>query len=86
MDGYRILRDSCVVLFHGKRHPPDMGADEVAAILSYLAVGRGVSHPRRTKPRQRCPRICYSHRVNTATVTPTCLKGGRGVLSSLGAL
>ncbi len=31
------------VLFHGKRHPRDMGADEVARFLSYLAVERDVS-------------------------------------------
>ena len=31
------------ILFHGKRHPRDMGADEVQAFLSHLAVGRSVS-------------------------------------------
>ncbi len=62
----------CVVLFHGKRHPVYMEVDEVAAILSRLAARRSVSHPRRTKPRQRCPKVCYSHRVNPAMVTPTC--------------
>lgn len=31
------------ILFHGKRHPADMGADEVAAFLSDLAVNRQVS-------------------------------------------
>ena len=31
------------ILFHGKRHPSDMGAGEVAAFLSHLAVERGVS-------------------------------------------
>ena len=31
------------VLFHAKRHPRDMGADEVAQFLSYLAVERDVS-------------------------------------------
>ena len=31
------------ILFHGKRHPADMGADEVAAFLSDLAVERQVS-------------------------------------------
>lgn len=31
------------ILFHGKRHPAEMGADEVAAFLSHLAVERGVS-------------------------------------------
>jgi integron integrase len=31
------------ILFHGKRHPRDMGAAEVTAFLSHLAVQRGVS-------------------------------------------
>lgn len=30
-------------MFHGKRHPQDMGAAEVAGFLSHLAVGRQVS-------------------------------------------
>ncbi|GAB3365016.1 MULTISPECIES: integron integrase [Giesbergeria] len=31
------------ILFHGKRHPQEMGSAEVAAFLSYLAVERQVS-------------------------------------------
>ncbi|WP_091529660.1 integron integrase [Fontimonas thermophila] len=31
------------ILFHGKRHPKDLGAAEVAAFLSYLATERKVS-------------------------------------------
>lgn len=31
------------ILFHGKRHPRDMGAPEVEAFLSHLAVDRSVS-------------------------------------------
>ena len=31
------------ILFHGKRHPVEMGAVEVEAFLTYLAVERGVS-------------------------------------------
>ena len=31
------------ILFHGKRHPDEMGAEEVRAFLSHLAVERGVS-------------------------------------------
>ena len=31
------------ILFHGKRHPQDMGAAEVEAFLTYLAVERGVA-------------------------------------------
>jgi integron integrase len=31
------------ILFHGKRHPGDLGPDEVAAFLTYLAVERHVS-------------------------------------------
>ena len=31
------------ILFHGKRHPAEMGKPEVEAFLSYLAVTRRVS-------------------------------------------
>jgi Phage integrase, N-terminal SAM-like domain len=31
------------IVFHGKRHPSDMGAPEVAAFLSYLAIQRNVA-------------------------------------------
>ncbi|MDO9452575.1 MAG: integron integrase [Stagnimonas sp.] len=31
------------ILFHGKRHPADMGAAEVTAFLTHLAVGRDVA-------------------------------------------
>lgn len=31
------------ILFHGKRHPRDMGALEIEAFLSHLALERGVS-------------------------------------------
>lgn len=31
------------ILFHGKRHPKDMGAEEVTAFLSHLASERNVS-------------------------------------------
>ena len=31
------------ILFHGKRHPKDLGAAEVGAFLSHLAVDRKVS-------------------------------------------
>ena len=31
------------ILFHGKRHPQEMGAAEVEAFLTYLAVDRGVA-------------------------------------------
>ncbi len=31
------------ILFHDKRHPRDLGAAEVTAFLSHLAVGRNVS-------------------------------------------
>ena len=32
-----------LILFHGKRHPKELGAAEVSAFLSYLAVDRGVA-------------------------------------------
>ena len=31
------------ILFHGKRHPRDLGADDVTAFLTHLAVNRRVS-------------------------------------------
>ena len=31
------------IFFHNKRHPKEMGANEIAAFLSYLAIERGVS-------------------------------------------
>lgn len=31
------------ILFHGKRHPREMGAEEVQAFLNHLAVNRGVA-------------------------------------------
>jgi integron integrase len=31
------------ILFHGKRHPDEMGEDEIAAFLSYLAIDRVVA-------------------------------------------
>lgn len=31
------------ILFHQKRHPKDMGVDEIRAYLSYLAIGRKVA-------------------------------------------
>ena len=31
------------ILFHGKRHPQEMGAAEVEAFLTHLAVNRGVA-------------------------------------------
>ena len=33
----------CFILFHGKRHPADMGAAEVSAFLSWLATERNVA-------------------------------------------
>lgn len=32
-----------LILFHGKRHPLEMGAPEISAFLTYLAVERNVS-------------------------------------------
>ncbi len=35
------------ILFHGKRHPRDMGAEEIAAFLTHLAVNKHVSADKR---------------------------------------
>ena len=37
------------ILFHGKRHPREMGAREIEAFVSYLATGRGVSASTQTQ-------------------------------------
>ena len=38
-----VQRARRFILFHGKRHPGEMGKQEVEAFLTYLAVRRGVS-------------------------------------------
>ena len=57
------------ILFHDKRHPQEMGADEVEAFLTYLAVERNVAAatalPSRRKIRRSAP--CSSF-------TKTCLR------------
>ena len=42
------------ILFHGKRHPSSMGADEVNAFLSSLAVEEHVSASTQNQPSARC--------------------------------
>lgn len=44
------------VVFHGRRDPRDMGAEEVRAYLSYLAVDRGVAASRRRRRTRRSRR------------------------------
>jgi Phage integrase, N-terminal SAM-like domain len=44
------------ILFHGKRHPAEMGAPEVVQFLSALAVEGKVAAP---WPRSRSPSTCY---------------------------
>ena len=42
------------VRFHGRRHPRELGAPEVAAFLTHLAVDRTRWHPpRRIRPARR---------------------------------
>ena len=62
------------ILFHGKRHPRDMGAAEVEAFLSYLAVERKVSAS--TQNQAKAALLC-THVLN---------KGGCGVTSPFDAL
>jgi site-specific recombinase XerD len=33
----------CFILFHGKRHPRDMGEPEITAFLTHLAVAKNVA-------------------------------------------
>ena len=43
------------IFFHNKRHPAEMGAAEVVAFLSHLAVDRQVATSTKTRPwRQSC--------------------------------
>lgn len=72
------------ILFHGKRHPLEMGAPEVEAFLTHLAVERGVAPatqsqapgwcapawPRETGDARGC-RITHQRRARLATNTPT---------------
>jgi hypothetical protein len=44
------------ILFHDKRHPRDMGAEEVTAFLSQLAVKHEVRHLRKIR---RSTRSCF---------------------------
>ena len=41
------------VLHHNERHPRDMGAADVEAVLTHLAVAKRVRPRRRTRPRVR---------------------------------
>ncbi len=43
------------ILFHGKRHPQEMGEREVAAFLTYLAVERHVSAATQNQARKEMP-------------------------------
>ena len=49
------------IWFQGKRHPKDMGAREIEAFLTHLAVKGKVRRQRRIKPRVR---FCFSMRNN----------------------
>ncbi len=40
------------ILFHGKRHPAEMGKEEIEAFLTYLAIRRGVSPSTRSQALQ----------------------------------
>ena len=40
------------ILFHGKRHPAEMGKEEIEAFLTYVAVRRGVSPSTQNQARQ----------------------------------
>lgn len=44
------------ILFHGKRHPKDMGAAEVRVFLSHLATAEGVQRQERIKNKIRIKR------------------------------
>jgi hypothetical protein len=41
------------ILFHGKHHPSALGAGEVAAFLTHLAVDRAVAPSTQIRPRRR---------------------------------
>lgn len=38
----------CFIVFHGKKHPSQLGQDEVIAFLTYLAVDRQVASATQT--------------------------------------
>jgi len=55
------------VRFHGLRHPKEMGADEVRAFLSWLAVERRVSV---STHRQAPADLLFPHRAGGAVRSP----------------
>ncbi|RFC37293.1 MAG: Phage integrase, N-terminal SAM-like domain [Candidatus Nitrotoga sp. SPKER] len=42
------------ILFHDKRHPKDMGADEVQSFLSYFVVERNVASSIQNQVKSQC--------------------------------
>jgi hypothetical protein len=42
------------IIFHGKRHPAEMGAGEVEAFLTHLAAARNVAASTQNQGRTRC--------------------------------
>jgi site-specific recombinase XerD len=59
------------ILFHGKRHPKDIGAPEVEAFLTYLAVQRHVAAS--TQNQALCALIFfYRHVLWTIAISLDC--------------
>lgn len=70
------------ILFHGKRHPAEMGAAEVAAFLTHLAAERQVSAStqNQTKVSKRLPVVLTPREVRALMDE---LNGTMGLIASL---
>lgn len=69
------------ILFHGKRHPREMGGEELTAFLSHLATQRNVAA---STQNQALNAILFLYRdVLKMIYTHVLNRGGRGVISPL---
>ncbi len=69
------------ILFHGKRHPAEMGAAEVSAFLTHLAVKRQVAA---STQNQALAALLFLYKNVLKEELPHVLnRGGRGVKSPL---
>src|SRR4029453_15646555 len=71
------------ILFHGKRHPDQMGALQIVAFLSDLAVRGASPPPRRTRRSQRCASsTASSSAARSRESTARCARRARSACPS----
>ena len=61
------------ILFHGKRHPKDMGATEVVAFLTWLATERAVAAPTQTKKNRGLVKGLMLRRMHAKVYDGVCM-------------